>query len=102
MKNKMRVPVFPNRKYDIISEDNKKKCRFMMYTENDANKFEEILDNTNELEFFNKIDKFFKEKREIFRINELEFKYTILDYIGMGSAFILTDETSTWNKDYND
>ena len=102
MENRIRkFPMFPSRKYDVSTDDNKKSYKFLMYTENDANKFEVITNKADEKEFFNNISKFFKEKQEILKIEDLEFRYTNLDYIDMESAFILTDETSTWDKDYN-
>jgi hypothetical protein len=95
-----KVPIFPSRKIDVTSDD-EKKYRFLMYTKNDYDCFIESLNQVDESIFFNDIDLYLKGKQKIFRLREQEFEYKDFGFVDMGYAFVITDDSSTWNKDYN-
>jgi hypothetical protein len=101
MENKItHTPVFPMRGVDCVNFITKENYRFLMYTINDVENFERIIEKIEDEVLFNDIDNFFKEKEKIFKIENLEFKYFDV-LIGMKKCFVLTDETSTWDRDYN-
>ena len=92
--------VAPRLGEDFINFKTKEKIRFLLYTMNDIEKFEEVIESIDEEKLFRDIDVFKREKQKVFKIGNQDFKYTE-DYLGMGQCFMITDETSTWDKEYN-